>query len=154
LSTYYQLRDLLKGTTYTITEDVITGRDLAPYNCSFNTNKGMYMLWDLDSIKHIHMIENDPEAVLDIFENYTQAAIKEEFHIDPTQLDMTSRKSFTESFKKLINRRKQIELNSIGSGNNNSVFIDGQKVFIDKSTLKVSPYELIAPKNYKTTFGL
>jgi hypothetical protein len=112
------------------------------------------MLWDLDSIKHIHMIENDPEAVLDVFENYTQAAIKEEFHIDPTQLDMTSLNSFTESFKKLINRRKQIELNSIGSGNNNSVFIDGQKVFIDKSTLKVSPYELIAPKNYKTTFGL
>ena len=154
LSTYYQLRDLLKGTTYIITEDVITGRDLAPYNCSFNTNKGMYMLWDLDSIKHIHMIENDPEAVLDVFENYTQAAIKEEFHIDPTQLDITSLNSFTESFKKLINRRKQIELNSIGSGNNNSVFIDGQKVFIDKSTLKVSPYELIAPKNYKTTFGL
>lgn len=154
LSTYYQVRDLLKGAEYIITEDVITGRDLAPYNCTFNTDKGMYMLWDLDSIKHIHMIENDPEAVLDIFENYTQGAIKEEFHIDPTQLDMTSLKSFTESFKKLINRRKQIELNSIGSGNNNSVFIDGQKVFVDKSTLKASPYELIAPKNYKTTFGL
>ena len=154
LSTYYQLRDLLKGTTYTITEDVITGRDLAPYNCSFNTDKGMYMLWDLDSIKHIHMIENNPEKVLNIYSTYTNEEIAREFHINPENLDKTDIKSFTESFKKLINRRKQIELNSIGSGNNNSVFIDGQKVFIDKSTLKVSPYELIAPKNYKTTFGL
>ena len=154
LSTYYQVRDLLKGTEYTITEDIITGRDLAPYNCTFNTDKGTFMLWDLDSIKHIHMIENDPDAVLDIYENYTPAAIREEFHIDPSRLDMTDVNTFKESFKTLINRRKQIELNSIGSGNNNSVFINGQKVFVDKSTLKVSPYELIAPKNYKTTFGL
>lgn len=154
LSTYYQLRDLLKGTTYTLVEDVITGRDLAPYNCTFNTNKGMYMLWDLDSIKHIHMLENNPEEVLNIYSTYTDEEIVREFHINPEYLDRTDIKSFTESFKKLINRRKQIELNSIGSGNNNSVFIDGQKVFIDKSTLKVSPYELIAPKNYKTTFGL
>ena len=154
LSTYYQVRDLLKGTEYTLTEDVIAGRDLAPYNCTFNTDKGMFMLWDLDSIKHIHMIENDPDAVLDVYENYTPEAIREEFHIDPSKLDMTNVNSFKESFKTLINRRKQIELNSIGSGNNNSVFIDGTKVFIDKSTLKTSPYELIAPKNYKTTFGL
>jgi len=112
------------------------------------------MLWDLDSIKHIHMIENNPEKVLNIYSTYTNEEIAREFHINPENLDKTDIKSFTESFKKLINRRKQIELNSIGSGNNNSVFIDGQKVFIDKSTLKVSPYELIAPKNYKTTFGL
>lgn len=154
LSTYYQLRDLLKGTTYTLVEDVITGRDLAPYNCTFNTNKGMYMLWDLDSIKHIHLIENNPEEVLNIYSTYADEEIAKEFHINPEYLDRTDIKSFTESFKKLINRRKQIELNSIGSGNNNSVFIDGQKVFIDKSTLKTFPYELIAPKNYKTTFGL
>jgi hypothetical protein len=100
------------------------------------------------------MIENNPDAVLEIYETYTPEAIMNEFHIDPSKLDMTDVKSFRESFKTLINRRKQVELNSIGSGNNNSVFIDGKKVFIDKSTLKVSPYELIAPKNYKTTFGL
>jgi hypothetical protein len=60
LSTYYKVRELLNGKNYSITEDVIAGRELAPYNCTFNTDKGMYMLWDLDSIKHIHMLENNP----------------------------------------------------------------------------------------------
>jgi len=89
LSTYYQVRDLLKGTEYIITEDVITGRDLAPYNCTFNTNKGMYMLWDLDSIKHIHMLENNPEEVLNIYSTYTDEEIAREFHINPSNLDRT-----------------------------------------------------------------
>ena len=164
LSTYYKVRDLLKGQDYSITEDVISGRELAPYNCTFNTDKGMYMLWDLDSIKHIHMAENDSAKMMEIYMSYTDEQIAREFHINPTSLDRTiklneegfneSYKKFVDQFKKLINRRKQIELNSIGSGNENGVFIDGQRVIVDKSTLSVSPYELIAPKNYETDFGL
>ena len=164
LSTYYKVRDLLKGQDYSITEDVISGRELAPYNCTFNTDKGMYMLWDLDSIKHIHMAQNDSAKMMEIYMSYTDEQIAREFHINPTSLDRTiklneegfneSYKKFVDQFKKLINRRKQIELNSIGSGNENGVFIDGQRVIVDKSTLSVSPYELIAPKNYETDFGL
>lgn len=157
LSTYYQVRDLLKGAEYTITEDVIAGRELAPYNCTFNTDKGTFMLWDLDSIKHIHMIEQDDKnhsKMQEIFDNYTDEQIYQEFHISPSKLDRTNIETFVDTFKKLINRRRQIELNSIGSGNNNDVYINGERVIIDKASLKKSPYELIAPKNYETTFGL
>lgn len=157
LSTYYQVRDLLKGAEYTITEDVIAGRELAPYNCTFNTDKGTFMLWDLDSIKHIHMIEQDDKnhsKMQEIFNNYTDEQIYQEFHISPSKLDRTNIETFVNTFKKLINRRRQIELNSIGSGNNNDAYINGERVIIDKSSLKKSPYELIAPKNYETTFGL
>lgn len=157
LSTYYQVRDLLKGAEYTITEDVIAGRELAPYNCTFNTDKGTFMLWDLDSIKHIHMIEQDDKnhsKMQEIFDNYTDEQIYQEFHISPSKLDRTNIETFVDTFKKLINRRRQIELNSIGSGNNNDAYINGERVIIDKASLKKSPYELIAPKNYETTFGL
>jgi hypothetical protein len=47
------------------------------------------MLWDLDSIKHIHMIENDPEKVLNIYSTYTDEEIAREFHINPSNLDRT-----------------------------------------------------------------
>ena len=36
-----------------------------------NTDKGMYMLWDLDSIKHIHMAENDSAKMMEIYMSYT-----------------------------------------------------------------------------------
>jgi hypothetical protein len=61
---------------------------------------------------------------------------------------------FVNDFKKLINRRRQIELNTIGSGNENDAYINGERVIVDKTTLQKSPYELIAPKNYETEFGL
>lgn len=156
LSTYYKVRDLLKGTEYTITEDVIAGRELAPYNCVFETDKGKFMLWDLDSIKHIHMIKQDKNNIKlnNIYTTYSDEQIQAEFHINPALLDKTDLKSFVNSFTKLINRRRQIELNSIGSGNDNDAYINGEKVIIDKSTLQKSPYEFIAPKNYETTFGL
>lgn len=158
LSTYYQVRDLLKGTEYIITEDVIAGRELAPYNCTFNTNKGMYMLWDLDSIKHIHMIEQDKNngysKLQEIYAEYSNDQIRNEFHINPALLNRENLNTFVDTFKKLINRRRQIELNTIGSGNENDVYINGERVIVDKTTLQKSPYELIAPKNYETEFGL
>lgn len=155
LTTYYKLRDLLNSVpSYTITEDIISGRELAPYNCIFNTDKGKFMLWDMDSIKHTHMIKQNPTKVQEIFDTYTDEQIYNEFHINPQHLNRDNIESFTKSFEKLINIRKQIELNSIGSGNENDVYINGERVFVDKSTLQVSPYELIAPKNYATDFGL
>ena len=158
LSTYYKVRELLNGKNYSITEDVIAGRELAPYNCTFNTDKGMYMLWDLDSIKHIHMIEQDKNngypKLQEIYAEYSDDQIRNEFHINPTLLNRENLNTFVDTFKKLINRRRQIELNTIGSGNENDVYINGERVIVDKTTLQKSPYELIAPKNYETEFGL
>ena len=155
LDTYYQVRDLLKGKSYTMVEDIAAGRDLAPYNCTFDTIGGeSFMLWDLDSIRHIHMAETNPSIIENIRQQYTDEQIRTEFHINPSQLDRSSASEFLKDFKTLIHRRKQVELNAIGSGNNSIVYINGEKKRIIKGSTVVSPYELIASKNYATTFGL
>jgi hypothetical protein len=136
-------------------EDIAAGRDLAPYNCTFDTTGGeSFMLWDLDSIKHIHMAETNPNAIENIRQSYSDEQIINEFHINPSQLDRSSASEFLKDFKTLIHRRKQIELNAIGSGNNSMVYINGEKKRVIKGSTVVSPYELIASKNYATTFGL
>ena len=155
LSTYYEIRNLLQGKNYTLVEDVIKGRDLAPYNASFRTKTGEnFMLWDLDSIRHIHMLENNPTKVEEIRLYYDDSAILQEFHVNSSGWDRTTFESFKRDFKKAINARRQVELNAIGSGNNSQIYVNGKSYNVDKSTLKVSPYELIASSNYATTFGL
>jgi len=94
-STYYILRDALKGEQYTLVEDVKKGRELAPYNNTFETTTGEhFMLWDLDPIKHICMAENDPEAIENIRLNVSDAEIIAKYHIDPNALDRSDSKTF------------------------------------------------------------
>lgn len=112
------------------------------------------MLWDLDSIKHIHLAENFPEVIEQIRLTYSDEEIIKEFHIDPSQLNRQTQEAFLKDFKIQINRKKQQELNAIGSGNHNIVYIDGERKVIVKNSTSISPYELIASKNYATTFGL
>ena len=98
-----------------VTENVLKGRNLAPYDVFFTDISGnKYSLYDCDFVKQRFNKENPS----------TEAQLQE-------VLDALS-----------------------PSSNLNSVLINGNLVRIDKSSIKVKPYEVVLPKVFATNFGL
>lgn len=165
---YYKLHDLIaqaikEGHTYELVEDVIKGRDLSSYNCTFKDIAGnSYMMWDLESTKNLTYAQNDAAFLQQCYQ-MPQEELATYLNINPNLLDYTDISSFKKGLIRLLRRNLQKDLNGIGSGNtytvrvinnvNNST-VTVNEIQIVKDSLQVKPYELIASENYATTFGL
>lgn len=167
---YLYLRNLVRqskksGKEYKVVEDVIKGRDLAPYNCTFEDTDGhTYMLWDLESVQQLTEVENwTPKQLSEAYHDYinNQKLFNEHTSLI---LDTSDIINFRQSLITVLRRNLQRDLNGIGSGTTRRIrvltHVDSESmstysnIIVNKETLKVKPYELIASKNYATSFGL
>lgn len=128
---YRHLREVLdradtKGLITKVCENIEEGRDLASYNVRFvDSNGDEYQLYDLDSINNLCKLK-------------TNNASTEE-------IDRTSN-LVQEDLKKLSSSDKFGQVNlQVNNGN---------IIIVDKSDLKIQPYEIIMPKIFATIFDL
>lgn len=135
-----------------ITENVIKGRDLEGYGIEFQSVSGdKFNMWDLDAIKLMYTFregvdrikgsDSEPERVKALSD------IREWMQANGLSLNMK------ESYATL-QASLQNTLAALGSGNADTVLINGQEVQVDKSSINVSAYEAIMPKIYAQRFGL
>lgn len=149
---YWDLKKELLGKEAIVVENVVTGRDLGAYNIHFSDIQGnTYNMWDLDIVKAMYEFRSRVDRIKGAKEDADRVAALADMQSWLASYNLNS--EIKTAYKQLQSSMQRV-LGAIGSGDSNTVFVDGQQIVINKDSINISAYETIMPKIYMSKFGL
>lgn len=139
-------------------ENVTVGRNLGSYDATFIYNNQTYSIWDFDSVQALYAIRDAStiEDLKNIVNKY-----KKLFPIlnDQTFNLLQTYTSYSNYLEKLIRRQVRHDSAMLSTKrseffDDTSVYVDGNLLEVDLSTVNITPYEFGMSKSYVQEFGL
>lgn len=160
---YWEVTTKYKDATFY--EDITKGRNLGEYNFTAVAGGKAFNMWDLDVVKALHLNrkidklrEKRAKALkngnFDKVQEISNSIAFENANLDALASGLGLSLQYESNVDKALREVLQNTLNAVGAGELSEVVIDRQRLQVDKSSLEVSPYEVIMPMVYATKYGL